>query len=80
MDMKRFVVKDLKETFVGKPRHEIHIEGCSHIKMNTYKVGVSTTTFEAETAEEVIKKDEGELYDPEWSPRDYKIAPCAIIR
>lgn len=75
--MKRYVVKDLRETFVGQPRHEIHIEGCSHIKVNTYKVGVSTSVIVADTPEEVVKIDEGELFDTEWSPKDYRVAPCA---
>lgn len=73
--MKRFVVKDLKETFVGKPRREIHIEGCSHLKINTYSGGLSGV-FEVETPEDVIKVDEGASFDPMWSPKDYRIAPC----
>ena len=46
----KYEVMDLKETFVGKPRHEIHIVGCAHL----VKGHKQTSIYEADNIEEVI--------------------------
>ena len=71
--MKEFVVKDLLETFIDKPYHEIHLKGCSHLERN---VRATSKPIKAEKAEDVIKIDDAECYDPSWSPKKYKISPC----
>lgn len=74
----RYVVKDLRETYGVKPRHEIHLEGCKHLSHNSLQ---NSHVFTEETTREVVVRDNIGFYatpeELEDIIPDYKIAPCA---
>ena len=67
----RYIIKDLKETIAGEALRELHLVGCSHLKIN---MAQTSGVIEAESAESAIKIDMTEEYDKR---EDWKIAPCA---